>query len=779
MIIPILIGIQSNSFGQLQKQNSIIKEGPLKKAGSKLADLFAEFQTQNTVNSVTTFTSNNSLLHTENNNVLVDIIAFGDPSDLEQDLIDLGMSVYGIAGPIISGFLPINAIPTVSLLENVNFFRPAMWTTNIGATTSQGDAAMYSDAVKTSLGIDGSGVIVGVLSDSYNALATAAADVTSGDLPGATNPNGYTTPINVLDDLTTGTDEGRAMLQIIHDVAPGAELAFATAFTGQAGFANNIAALRTTGNANVIVDDVFYYAEPMFQDGIIAQAADAAYAAGASYFSSAGNSGQKSYESVWRSGPPEFGYPSTFDFDPGPGVDNLQSFTLGAGQTITITLQWDSPFASVCTSCPGSQNDLDIALFNSAGVVLASSLSNNIDGDAVEIIQYKNFTGATETLNIMILKSSGNDPGFIKYINFGSEQGSLEFATNSSTIYGHSNAAGAIAVGAAAYFNTPAFGVTPPLLNGFSSWGPTAIRFATDGSPTIDPRAGKPEITAPDGVNTTFFGNDITNDADTYPNFFGTSAAAPHAAAIAALMLEVNGSLTPAQIYTNMKAGTVDMGTPGFDNGSGYGLINATDISPLPVELSSFNVSAGVDNIYLTWTTATEVNNYGFEIERKMEKIDGSESSSTSEITRWDKIGFVEGHGNSNSPKYYSFDDNTLESSGKYSYRLKQIDIDGTFEYSDVIEANLSAPNTFTLDQNYPNPFNPITSISYSLPTDGHVTLTIYDVLGKEVALLANGFKTAGSYTSSFDATKLSSGMYFYTIKTGQFVDTKKMLLMK
>ena len=112
-------------------------------------------------------------------------------------------------------------------------------------------------------------------------------------------------------------------------------------------------------------------------------------------------------------------------------------------------------------------------------------------------------------------------------------------------------------------------------MESFSSYGPTAIRFTTSGTSTSDPRSDKPEITAPDGVNTTFFGYDISEDADTYPNFFGTSAAAPHAAAVAALMLDANGSLTPAQIYSDLEASAIDMGTSGFDNGNVFGLIQA------------------------------------------------------------------------------------------------------------------------------------------------------------------------------------------------------------
>ncbi len=192
----------------------------------------------------------------------------------------------------------------------------------------------------------------------------------------------------------------------------------------------------------------------------------------------------------------------------------------------------------------------------------------------------------------------------------------------------------------------------------------------------------------------------------------------------------------------------------------------------LPVELTAFSASANGNNIELKWKTATEVNNYGFEIERAIdEKI-------------WEKIGFVEGHGNSNSPKEYSFTDESIENSGKYFYRLKQIDVDGTFEYSPIVEVFVGAPGKFELAQNYPNPFNPATTISYSIPSDikGDVTnvkLIVYDVLGREVATLVNEKQSPGNFNVTFNATHLPSGIYFYKLTAGNFTTIKKMILMK
>ena len=185
---------------------------------------------------------------------------------------------------------------------------------------------------------------------------------------------------------------------------------------------------------------------------------------------------------------------------------------------------------------------------------------------------------------------------------------------------------------------------------------------------------------------------------------------------------------------------------------------------PLPVELLSFTADISGNDIILNWSTASELNNRGFEIERK-----GS---------AWESIGFVEGRGTTTEQQDYSFSDKNLPA-GKYHYRLKQIDFDGSYQYSNNIEIELNLPNKFTLGNCFPNPFNPNTKISWQSPVGGHQTLKVYDVLGNEVATLVNEFRNAGSYEVDFDASALSSGVYFYQLKTGNFVDTKKMILLK
>jgi len=192
--------------------------------------------------------------------------------------------------------------------------------------------------------------------------------------------------------------------------------------------------------------------------------------------------------------------------------------------------------------------------------------------------------------------------------------------------------------------------------------------------------------------------------------------------------------------------------------------------SPLPVELSSFSAVILENGIKLNWRTETEVSNYGFEIERAL---------SDSQNLIWGKIGFVEGHGNSNSPKEYNFIDSEINSTGTSSYRLKQIDNDGSYEFSKTIEVNFGSPINFELSQNYPNPFNPSTTISFNLHKSGVVTLRVYNLMGEEIKTLVEGYREAGIYTINFNAEGHPSRMYLYRLSTNSFTETKKMLFMK
>ncbi|KAF0152440.1 MAG: putative aminopeptidase [Ignavibacteria bacterium] len=239
-----------------------------------------------------------------------------------------------------------------------------------------------------------------------------------------------------------------------------------------------------------------------------------------------------------------------------------------------------------------------------------------------------------------------------------------------------------------------------------------------------------------------------------------------------------NTTLTMTDLKFAFTAGT---GTITFDNFVIYG---ASDNLSLPVELTSFTALLADNNVQLNWETATEVNNYGFNVER----------GSTSLGMTWAKIGFVNGHGNSNSPKRYTFIDNAAPA-GNVKYRLKQIDFDGKYEYSDVVEVKVETPTKLVLYQNSPNPFNPETTIQYTIPSNlsadkagvkgetVNVILKVYDLLGREVATLVDEYKEPGSYKIVFNPASSiknpASGIYFYRLQAGNYSEVKKMVLNK
>jgi hypothetical protein len=208
-----------------------------------------------------------------------------------------------------------------------------------------------------------------------------------------------------------------------------------------------------------------------------------------------------------------------------------------------------------------------------------------------------------------------------------------------------------------------------------------------------------------------------------------------------------------------------------FGNGGiAYNAFVDTSDSNIPVELTGFSGKVSYGNIILQWTTATEINNHGFEIQKNFE-------------TEFQTIGFVEGHGSTTETQSYSFIDKNV-GAGSYIYRLKQVDLDGSFEFSTIINIDVTAPDEFSLSQNYPNPFNPSTKIDFSLAENSRVTLNVFDVLGRQVASLVNGNLGVGSHSVDFDASGFISGIYFYTIKTENsdgknYISTKKMVLMK
>lgn len=503
--------------------------------------------------------------------ILVDAVATGSPLALRARLESMGLRHARVYGRHVAGFLPPARIAELDGIDELRFARVALSRRATGSTTSQGDLSTGARILREARVLSGAGVVVGVMSDSFDCLGGAAGDVSSGDLPGQ---------VTVLRDATEfgcpgALDEGRAMLQIVRDLAPGASLAFHTAGGGVADFAAGIGRLRTEAGARIIVDDVLYLSEPMFQDGVIAQAVDAAARQGVAYFSAAGNAALQSYESPFRRSARPGYLPGSerHDFDPGPGTDDLQDFAIAVGQTVYIVLQWNEPFFSV-SGPPGAASNVDLILYSATGTPVAGSAQDNSGGDALEIIAFQN-PGPATAFRLGIEHRGGPRPSLMKVVWFGALN-PTEYTAPSSTIYGHANADGAATVGAAFHGSTPAAGVSPPLRQYFSSAGGTAILFDSAGA-VVNLRRNKPEIVGVDGVDNTVLGND--SDGNGRPNFFGTSAAAPHVAAIAALLLQQEPTASRPQLLAALIDSAIDMDVPGTDQLTGAGLVSATAAS--------------------------------------------------------------------------------------------------------------------------------------------------------------------------------------------------------
>jgi hypothetical protein len=331
------------------------------------------------------------------------------------------------------------------------------------------------------------------------------------------------------------------------------------------------------------------------------------------------------------------------------------------------------------------------------------------------------------------------------------------FNVNTSTnkfsfdIYSRSEGAQSIRVGITSYYinyNTSALN-TPAISNVNPKY--------TSGSPTGDYNTMTVQISLGKIAVSILF----TGDGAGIGDLLSTSS--PYGELICTITLDISNQNTTAMV--NWDEINSAMQTPSFQTltnnyqGSFDGL--------LPVELTSFTSKLINDKVQLNWQTKTEVSNYGFNVERRINEGE------------WNTLGFVEGHGNSNSPKEYSFSDKDLFAGGSnFQYRLKQIDTDGQFEYSDVVEVEI-VPTQFELSQNYPNPFNPTTTIRFSLPQASQIKLTLYNMIGEQVAVLAEGTYETGNHKVTFDAGSLSSGTYIYRLESSDFVQVKKLVLLK
>ncbi|HVE15230.1 MAG TPA: S8 family serine peptidase, partial [Chthoniobacterales bacterium] len=444
------------------------------------------------------------------------------------------------------------------------------------------------------------GVTVGAISDSYDADTTersfpgftrASADVASGDLPGTTNPNGHTSPVTIIAEGSTSTsgasDEGRGMLQIIHDVAPGAKLAFATCGSSESEMATNIGLLQSSAGCKVICDDIVFFSEPMFSDGVISQAVDRVTAKGVTYFSAAGNDGNSGYAADFNPVSSAVGLTRaaaggvttsgiataeknvifqwhSFGTDGSGNPIVVQTITTG-DDTASLNFQWDDPFDVT----GGVTADFDILVFNSSGTYQATLSGTDSNSSTREPLELPGTDlAANTTYKICIVQTSriasaSRKASHLRYVASTNDRVTGDFITAlSPTSYGHCCAATAMGVAAYDYdvIGSSTAHTFKPFIEDYSSNGPVQIYFDNTGKRLASGILRKqPAIAAVDNVNTTFFppssGGPSDNDADGdgFPNFAGTSAATPHAAGVAALLLSAataNGitTLAPADI---------------------------------------------------------------------------------------------------------------------------------------------------------------------------------------------------------------------------------------
>ncbi len=552
------------------------------------------------------------LLRDEQSRVLVNVwLDGGRPlAGVHQSLEALGAKVLAELPShgkgVISAYVPVERAAEAALLSGVKSVmlehKPQL---RIGKATSQGVATMHADKLNA-LGLLGQGVTIGALSDSYDkSTATkihAAQDIKSGDLPGKGNPFGHTQPVVVIDeDPAAGTDEGRALLQIIHDIAPAAKLCFATAFTGEVQFAANILKLadpKGPCKANVIDDDVGYSNEPFFSDGVVALAVDQVKADGVAYFSSAGNDNSGNYSATFNpvsdadarkkfSGGLALG-----TVDPNLTAGGFHNFGTKTAVSIALpvfappgnhilVLQWDDPFyGNVPTA------SYDFLVFDAKGVYHPelSGIDNIYStSQPVQAVTLPGGNAGAEFWLAIALRPGGavKHAMHLKMIDFddGNQVTLLEFADRlAPALFGHPAAQGAIAVAADFWDNTIS-------TEYFSSLGPTVIYLDQDNVPLATGQVRqKPDIAAPDGVDTTFFIGAPSVPGDPNPQFFGTSAAAPHAAGVAALLIQAAGG--PGQLSPDrLKA-----------------LLQETTQQPHPLKAGSVstNLTSGADSLAIT-----------------------------------------------------------------------------------------------------------------------------------------------------------------------------------
>jgi hypothetical protein len=475
-----------------------------------------------------------------------------DVTTARPALEQMGMHIIAVTDTaswqVVCGELPVGAIgaaasSTPGLVHLSAVERPEL--NQSGAATNQWETVSLADQLKRNLGIDGTNIDVGIMSDSINRVGTGVAgSQASGDLPPGAR-------VTVLKDgpASGATDEGRAMSELVYDMGSGFDLLYYTAFVSPADMAAGFTSLRANG-ADVIADDVSWLGEPFFQDGQIAQSIDTNVNAGTLCFTCASNQEDSSYEHAWQNPDAD----SFYDFSAG---DEALGVSLSNGEQIRLGLQWNQPFNN-------ASSDLDVQIWNSTlTTMLADTNTNNIGGAPFDFMSFTNTTGGTASFFVVIQKVSGPDPSVLKFISFNNADDFTEnYVLDQPGIPGNNAPNLGFTIGAV-------FSGTPDSIESYSSRGPNTIYFNSAGVPIAPVARQKPEFTAADGCATNVPG---------FATFFGTSAASPNAAAIAGLMLQAHGgagSLTRAQVFDIFRATAVGTNAGGSWNAvHGFGRIS-------------------------------------------------------------------------------------------------------------------------------------------------------------------------------------------------------------
>ncbi|MFQ5637234.1 MAG: S8 family serine peptidase [bacterium] len=606
-----------------------------------------------------------------------------DASSQVQSYIHLGKSArmhdiellkkFGIriervndAGRIVQAWVPFDKFNDIAALDFVKLITPPDYAMHLtGSVNTEGDGILRADDTRNTFGIDGTGVRVGVISDGLDHRSDSQA---SGDLPAN---------IEINPGLRGQGDEGTAMLEIVHDLAPGAQLAFSSAETSLE-MIEAIAFLAETAFAgtgcDIIVDDLGFLAQPNFQDGSIAKEVERVVQNGVTYITAAGNQATQHYEANYVEGELAFqGNLKVHDFGLATGGVSDVSMDLDVEPQgdLTVVLQWNDPF-------PGSGNDYDLLLIDVVADTLVDISQDEQTGTQfpLEIARFTNSSSGTLSIDIVV-RNLGASPKLLEIFFLGSNFDIHEYnVPEGSIIPGQQSAMSAISVGAISVLDPGNDDI-----EFFSSRGPVQIFFPTEEMRT------KPNVSATDGNLITGAGGFGFQVGDNV-RFFGTSSAAPHAAGVAALVLSANPSLTPAQVREVLANSAIDLGAAGLDNTFGAGRLDA---------FAAVSVVTSVE----------------------------TESA--------------------------------------------------------------ALPTEYRLGQNFPNPFNPTTRLRYTLSAlhkNAKVKLEIFNALGQKVRRLVHEIQAAGNHSVEWDGTDdagrtVATGIYFYRLQAGSFVEMKKMILLR